>query len=277
MKDTKSIGLSLCLVVRNEEALIGRCLESTKELVDEIIVVHDGHCSDRTLDIAVSYGARIIEAERTGEAEPLRPLSYREARGEWILQLDADEYLSSELGEALPQLITAQDVDAYEFVWPLYDGRRYRTKSWPCKRCLFRRNAIGFLAIPHAIVEVQGRVVRSRLRLEHMPLYENYSWQTVKHKWLGWARVQSVYYHKDITDIDRFGLVSDTWSRLVSWRRRVPLLLLLPDALYAIVRTLAEGAWREFPYGWKAAFFQGVWKAAVDWQLFRDRCSHKYS
>ena len=41
--------ISACLVVHNEEKLIGRCLESIKNLVDEIIVVHDGPCQDKTL------------------------------------------------------------------------------------------------------------------------------------------------------------------------------------------------------------------------------------
>lgn len=44
--------ISACLVVRNEEAVIERCLESLAGVVDEIVLVHDGECEDRTLEIA---------------------------------------------------------------------------------------------------------------------------------------------------------------------------------------------------------------------------------
>src|SRR5947209_4203128 len=61
--------ISACLVVHDEEKLIERCLASLDGVVDEIVLVHDGPCTDRTLDIARGYGARVFERPRHGEAE----------------------------------------------------------------------------------------------------------------------------------------------------------------------------------------------------------------
>ncbi len=88
--------LSACLVVCNEESRIKDCLESIKNCVDEIIVVHDGPCADKTLDIAKKYTKNIFVHQKVGNAEILRSYAYRKSTGDWILKIDADERLSKE-------------------------------------------------------------------------------------------------------------------------------------------------------------------------------------
>ncbi len=56
--------ISLCMIVKNEEDNIGRCLESIKSIVDEIIVVDTGS-TDRTIEIALSMGAKVYEFKCT--------------------------------------------------------------------------------------------------------------------------------------------------------------------------------------------------------------------
>src|SRR3954447_4773752 len=109
--------ISACLAVRNEEAVLGRCLESVKDVVDEIVVVHDGDCSDRSVEIAEHYGARVLVRPWTGNPELQTVFAYRAARGAWVLNLDADEYLSSELRSELRGLVRRSDVDGYAFLW----------------------------------------------------------------------------------------------------------------------------------------------------------------
>ena len=89
--------ISACLVVFNEEKLIERCLESLKGAVDEIIIIHDGDCQDNTLKIAATYGAKIYEKPHIGFAEEYRPFAYEQTKNNWILQIDADEFLSDGL------------------------------------------------------------------------------------------------------------------------------------------------------------------------------------
>lgn len=84
--------ISTCIVLRNEEKVIERCLQSVKLISAEIIVVHDGPCTDNSLVIAKKYQAKIFQEKYIGEAEFHRPLTYTKAQGDWILQIDADEF-----------------------------------------------------------------------------------------------------------------------------------------------------------------------------------------
>ena len=72
--------ISACLVIHNEEKLLKRCLESIKDVVDEIILVHDGECTDKSLNIANNFHSRIFIRDFIGEAEWHRPFSYEEAK-----------------------------------------------------------------------------------------------------------------------------------------------------------------------------------------------------
>jgi glycosyltransferase involved in cell wall biosynthesis len=212
-------------------------------LVDEIIVVHDGPCEDKTLEIAAKYRATIIIAPRAASAEPNRPLCYEAAHGDWILQLDADEFLSDELRSALPALALDQDTEAFEFLWPLYDGRRYRTKSWPYKRVFFRRAAISFLGTPNDfVVQVKGKVKQVPLLLEHKPAYDNYSWHSFVTKWVRAAKIQASLYLGDFSQVKKFHYRGDNWSKKVLWRIKFPLLITPLDTAFVVVKNLRSGA-----------------------------------
>ncbi len=95
--------ISAYVVARNEERLIARCLSSFADLVDEIIFVHDGECEDRTLEIAEEYGCRIYVRPLRGHADASKVFALSQARYDWILGVDADEFLSSGLRAAPPR------------------------------------------------------------------------------------------------------------------------------------------------------------------------------
>lgn len=63
--------ISACLVVRNEEKVIERCLNSLKGAVDEILIVHDGECGDNTLKIAKKFNADIFIRPMAGVMEAI--------------------------------------------------------------------------------------------------------------------------------------------------------------------------------------------------------------
>ncbi|HET9074869.1 MAG TPA: glycosyltransferase [Solirubrobacteraceae bacterium] len=95
--------LSLCMIVRNEEEMLGRCLAAAAPAVDEIIIVDTGS-EDRTIEIAHEYGALVIERPWTGSFAEARNASVDAATGDWILYLDADEVLVEADAEALRRL-----------------------------------------------------------------------------------------------------------------------------------------------------------------------------
>lgn len=93
------MNLSVCIITLNEEANIGRTLESVKGIADEIIVVDSGS-TDSTVSIAQSYGAKVFVEPWKGFA--LQKNSALDKAGcDWILSLDADEEVSPELVDSI--------------------------------------------------------------------------------------------------------------------------------------------------------------------------------
>ncbi len=88
--------LSLIVITRNEEASIERCLQSAAGIADEIVVV-DGGSTDRTLEIAREFGAKILEPKDWPGFGPQKQRAQDAASGEWILSLDSDEWIGEEL------------------------------------------------------------------------------------------------------------------------------------------------------------------------------------
>jgi glycosyltransferase involved in cell wall biosynthesis len=97
------VNISIALITLNEEANLARTLESVQPLVQdgrgEIIVVDSGS-TDRTLEVARSFGARIfLEAWKGFAAQ--KNSAMQKASGDWVLQLDADEALERELADEI--------------------------------------------------------------------------------------------------------------------------------------------------------------------------------
>jgi glycosyltransferase involved in cell wall biosynthesis len=88
----KPPGVSLCMIVKNEEQFLPQCLASIKDYVDEIIVVDTGS-SDRTVEIAQSYGATVLHRPWRNDFAWARNESIVPAKYRWILFMDADEEL----------------------------------------------------------------------------------------------------------------------------------------------------------------------------------------
>jgi tetratricopeptide (TPR) repeat protein len=87
--------LSLCMIVRDEQEMLPRCLASVADAVDEIVIVDTGS-TDATVEIARSFGARVLFHEWTGSFALARNVSFDAAEGDWLLCLDADEVLVEE-------------------------------------------------------------------------------------------------------------------------------------------------------------------------------------
>lgn len=103
----KKIKISVAIATFNEEENIGRCLDSVKNLADEIVVV-DGSSTDKTREIAKSYGARVIVTTNKPMFHTNKNMAIDNCRGEWILQLDADEFISPELAREIKLVINQQ-------------------------------------------------------------------------------------------------------------------------------------------------------------------------
>lgn len=111
--------LSVAIATYNEELNIGKCLDSVKEIADEIIIV-DGGSIDKTVEIAEKFQARITITDNP----PIFHLNKQKAldlcSGQWILQLDADEIVSSSLREEILKIIKMnnRELEEYEINLP---------------------------------------------------------------------------------------------------------------------------------------------------------------
>ena len=85
--------LSLCMIVKNEEKHLARCLSSVKDVADEIIMVDTGS-TDKTVEIAELFGVKIFHFKWVNDFSAARNFALSKCTGDWILYLDADEELS---------------------------------------------------------------------------------------------------------------------------------------------------------------------------------------
>lgn len=116
MKQIKST-ISLCMIVKNEEENLAKCLISVKPIVDEMIIVDTGS-TDRTKDLAKAFGARIFDFTWTDDFSKARNFSISKASMDWIFIMDADEMVAlcdrTSIKDTIKELIS-HDV-AYSFV-----------------------------------------------------------------------------------------------------------------------------------------------------------------
>ncbi|MEX2129663.1 MAG: glycosyltransferase family 2 protein [Xanthobacteraceae bacterium] len=162
--------LSLIVITRNEEASIERCLRSA-DFADEIVVV-DNHSTDKTVDIARSLGAKVVEAPDWPGFGPQKNRALDAATGDWVLSLDADEWIEPALAAEIRAVVAdPAAADGYEM------PRRSRFCGEVVRHCgwwpdyvlrLWRRGRGRFVDVPvHERVVVEGKIARFRQPIEH--------------------------------------------------------------------------------------------------------------
>ncbi len=100
--------LSACLIVKNEEKRLPQCLESLRSQVDEIIIVDTGS-SDRTISIAKKHQARVFNFAWCDDFSQARNFAIAQAKGKWIVVIDADEVLEQSAIATLQEVIQRDD------------------------------------------------------------------------------------------------------------------------------------------------------------------------
>lgn len=100
--------LTLAMIVKNESEHLGRCLASTVDIVDEIIVVDTGS-TDNTKEIALSFGAKVFDFVWINDFSEARNFALRQSSGDWNLVLDADEYIVNDCKRATRDFIGTQN------------------------------------------------------------------------------------------------------------------------------------------------------------------------
>ena len=161
--------LSLCMIVKNEEQHLTRCLMSATPVVDEIIIVDTGS-TDRTKDIARAFGAKVFDFPWTNDFSEARNVSLSKATGDWILVLDADEVISSLDYPAIEKIVKKKPAKpvAYNLNTRNYTNE-VNTKGWVANDRKYLREEAGIGWFPSAKVRLFANDKRIKF---HNPVHE---------------------------------------------------------------------------------------------------------
>lgn len=193
-----SIKISACIITKNEEKYIRNCLESIKNVVDEIIIV-DGYSIDKTLDICREYTDKIYLHKFSGSFSEERTIAVSKASYDWILQIDADETLSEKLQNYLKDLTQYNEYIAHSFARRNYydkDEKKWTKHAYfpDYQTRLFRKDKVKY---DHSRTVMEGAIIDGKIRYAPFDLYLNhyvpnkYSYSNFKNQHLRSVKLQA--------------------------------------------------------------------------------------
>lgn len=173
--------LSVVLATYNEAANLERCLASVQDIADEVVVA-DGGSGDETLAIAKRWGAKIIKTTNKPMFHTNKQLAMDAAKGDWVLQLDADEEVDAELLQAIKTVCKQNPAgaDGYYVKRKNYFLGKFLTKGgqYPDMVVRFYRNGKGHLPQKsvHEQIQIEGRlaVIGGHLNHYNAPTFSRY-------------------------------------------------------------------------------------------------------
>ncbi|WP_127585516.1 glycosyltransferase [Paenibacillus koleovorans] len=163
------ITISLCMIVKNEEDALGRCLSSVRGIADEIVIVDTGS-TDRTKEIAASFDARIFDFEWIDDFGAARNFAFSKATQPYIMWLDADDLIEEEDRGKLLELKRTLDPDVDSVTMPYnlaFDKDGNVTVSLRRNRIVKRSRGFRWEGPVHEVLVVSGRVHASEAAVTH--------------------------------------------------------------------------------------------------------------
>lgn len=157
--------ISLCMIVKNEEENLAKALNSVRKAVDEIIIVDTGS-TDRTVEVAKSFGAKVYYYEWKDDFASARNEALKHATCDWILSMDADDEMRGEDILRLKEILKSLDDDFLGVALPIRSKSSDNTEIINYLIRLFRnRKDIRFRRRIHEVVdysihELNGKVLR---------------------------------------------------------------------------------------------------------------------
>jgi (heptosyl)LPS beta-1,4-glucosyltransferase len=168
--------ISVVVNTFNEEKNLERALKSVQDFADEIVVV-DMHSTDRTVQIAKKFKAKVFLHEYTRFVEPARNFALRQAQGDWILILDADEELPASLAKTLIETAKAGEADWVELPRKnmIFSQWIKNSRWWPdFLPRFFKKGKVSIPAKIHAPYEKEGQGIRLPAEEENALVHHHY-------------------------------------------------------------------------------------------------------
>ncbi len=166
------VSISLCMIVKDEEAVLGRCLSGMKDLVDEIIIVDTGS-EDRTREIARQYTDRIYFFEWIDDFSAARNFSFSKASMDYCMWMDADDVMSEKDREAFLELKRGLTLhtDVVMMRYHTAFDKNGNPTFWYYRERLIR-NGCGYVwqGAVHEVITPSGNIVYSEVAVSHKKL-----------------------------------------------------------------------------------------------------------
>ena len=246
-----SVSLIVCL--HDQRDLLKRLLRESEACYDELIVVHDGvaNCKqDDTEKLVAEHGGRFFIRPRAHQQEPHWPFAWGQARHNWILRLDADEFPSEAMKEWLRRFREGaelgEEISGYTCIWPLWNGKKQVTEKWPAGRIfLFNKNHVRFFGLNEQIPIPDGRYESLDLTLHHQPSRKSVGIRNVlfRKQAYHWRRQIAESLMKRPTDLPCWRWDSPVWPARWEEIRTRPVRTLFYRLLIEMLRTMRD-QWR---------------------------------
>ena len=175
MEEIYIITLSLCMIVKNEQDVIGRCLECVSDLFDEIIIVDTGS-DDKTKEIVRKYTKNIYYFKWIEDFSAARNYSFSKATKDYIMWLDADDVILDEDKQKIKQLKTNIDksVDIVVMKYNTgFDNEENPTFSYYRERIFKRSKKYRWIGEIHEVIPLTGNIIYNDAAVSHKKLKQN--------------------------------------------------------------------------------------------------------
>lgn len=171
------ISISLCMIVRDEEEVLDRCLSSVADLVDEIIIVDTGS-TDHTKEIASSYTSRIYDFEWIDDFAKARNYAFSKAVCDYCMWMDADDVMEPEDRTLFKQLKKSISHTTSVVMMPYhagFDEQGNVTFSYYRERIIKNHTGMKWVGAVHEVIPPVGEVVYEKCAICHRKNHSTYS------------------------------------------------------------------------------------------------------
>lgn len=221
--------LSLTMIVRDEEATLGRVLYQAAQFCDELVVVDTGS-TDRSREIAIAVGARVLDFAWVDDFSAARNHALEAATGDWVLWLDADDVLTSEVQAAMrdvKETVLSDDLDALSSPYRYhFDAAGVCTLSLPRERLVRKVDGLTWVGRVHEVLHVPGSraLHREDLYVEHRPVESKQAAKVGRNLHILQNAVESgdrtprtlLYYARELCDHRRWAEAYETFAEYMT-------------------------------------------------------------
>lgn len=221
--------VSLCLIVKNEEECLERCLKSVKNFADEIIIVDTGS-TDNTKQIAKKFTNKIFDFVWINNFSAARNYAFSKATGKYIMWLDADDYISPENNKKLIKLkqnLTGE-TDVYMLKYEIaFDNMGKSTFTYNRERIVKNNGTFFWEGAVHEAITPHGKIDYVDIAIKHLKkdktnpkrnlrIYQNLlkqgkSFSPREQYYYSRELYYNLQYKKAITELNRFLKMENGW------------------------------------------------------------------